>query len=92
MNFEFIIGADDMRNLCTWVDAHPTQYTLTRGATLETRCSLVLGACYVNQPNRNQNTKSSTKAEVFGASNYPANNMDKNILRCARVSDIAEHS
>ena len=72
MDMEYIIGADDMGNLRTWVDAsyavHPDMRSHTGGVM-----SFGTGGVLCKSTKQKLNTKSSTEAEVVGASDYLPN-------------------
>ena len=69
---EYVIGADDLGQLRTWVDAlyavHPDCRSHTGGAI-----SLGTGALICKSTKQKLNTKSSTEAELVGASDYLPN-------------------
>jgi len=68
----FIVGADNLQSLKSWVDAtyavHPDMKSHTGGGVL-----LGWGAIMCKLSKQKLNTKSSTEAEVVGASNYLPN-------------------
>jgi hypothetical protein len=72
MDMEYIIGADDMGNLRTWVDAsyavHPDMRSHTGGVM-----SFGTGGVLCKSTEQKPNTKSSTETEVVGASDYLPN-------------------
>ena len=69
---EFIMGADNMHTMTTWVDAsyavHSDMKSHTGGAI-----SFGRGAIMCKSTKQKLNTKSSTEAEVVGASDYLPN-------------------
>ena len=69
---DYIIGADDLGRLRTWVDAsyavHPDCKSRTGGAM-----SFGTGALVCKSSKQKLNTKSSTEAELVGASDYLPN-------------------
>jgi len=74
MDLEYTLGADDMRKLRSWVDAayavHPDMKSHTGGVM-----SLGIGGILCKSTKQKLNTKSSTEAEVVGASDYLPNTM-----------------
>ena len=69
MDDSLIIGADSMQKMCTWVDAsyavHPDMKSHTGGVI-----SFGRGALFSKSTKQKLNTKSSTEAELVGASDY----------------------
>jgi len=74
MDLEYTLGADDMNKLRSWVDAayavHPDMKSHTGGVM-----SLGIGGILCKSTKQKLNTKSSTEAEVVGASDYLPNTM-----------------
>lgn len=72
MDQEYVIGADDLGHIRTWVDAsyavHPDMRSHTGGAI-----SLGRGGILCKSTKQKLNTKSSTEAEFVGASDYLPN-------------------
>ncbi len=72
MDREYTIGADDMGRMMTWVDAafavHPDMKSHTGGVI-----SFGRGRIVCKSTKQKLNTKSSTEAEFFGASDYLPN-------------------
>jgi Reverse transcriptase (RNA-dependent DNA polymerase) len=66
------LGADDLHSLCTWVDAsytvHPDMRSHTGGMI-----SMGTGTLICKSSKQKLNTKSSTEAELVGASDYVQN-------------------
>jgi hypothetical protein len=69
MDVEYTMGADDLEKICTWVDAsyavHPDMKSHTSGIM-----SLGTGGILCKSTKQKLNTKSSTEAELVGASDY----------------------
>ena len=69
LHYKYILGADDLHKLRTWVDAsyavHPDMKSHTGGVM-----SFGTGGFICKSTKQKLNTKSSTEAEVVGASNY----------------------
>ena len=74
MDLEYTVGADTMSKLRTWVDAsyavHPDMKSHTGGVM-----SLGIGGIICKSTKQKLNTKSSTEAELVGASDYLPNTM-----------------
>ena len=72
MDLEYTLGADDLGKLRTWVDAsfavHPDMKSHTGGVI-----SMGTGGIACKSSKQKLNTKSSTEAEVVGASDYLPN-------------------
>ena len=90
MDLEYTLGADSMTKLRTWVDAsyavHPDMKSHTGGIM-----SLGIGGFVPKSRKQKLNTKSSTEAELVGASDYLPNTMwAKNFLE-AQGYDIVEN-
>jgi hypothetical protein len=72
MDLEYIVGADNLNQLRTWVDAsyavHPDMKSHTGGVI-----SLGTGGIICKSSKQKLNTKSSTEAELVGASDYLPN-------------------
>jgi len=69
MDDALIMGADSMQKMCAWVDAscavHSDMKSHTGGVI-----SFRRGALFSKSTKQKFNTKSSTEAELVGASNY----------------------
>jgi hypothetical protein len=74
IDLEYTLGADDLRKLRSWVDAsfavHPDMKSHTGGIM-----SFGIGGLICKSTKQKLNTKSSTEAEVVGASDYLPNTM-----------------
>jgi hypothetical protein len=74
LHYKYVVGADNMRKLRTWVDAsyavHPDMKSHTGGVM-----SFGTGGLVCKSSKQKLNTKSSTEAEVVGASDYLPNTM-----------------
>ena len=74
LHYKYILGADDLKKLRTWVDAsyavHPDMKSRTGGIM-----SFGLGGFVCKSSKQKLNTKSSTEAEVVGASDYLPNTL-----------------
>jgi Reverse transcriptase (RNA-dependent DNA polymerase) len=74
LHYKYILGADDLKKLRTWVDAsyavHPDMKSHTGGVM-----SFGLGGFVCKSSKQKLNTKSSTEAEVVGASDYLPNTL-----------------
>ena len=74
LHYKYILGADDLKKLYTWVDAsyavHPDMKSHTGGVM-----SFGLGGFVCKLSKQKLNTKSSTEAEVVGASDYLPNTL-----------------
>ena len=72
LDLEYTLGADSLSSLRTWVDAsyavHPDMKSHTGGVM-----SLGIGGLICKSTNQKLNTKSSTEAELVGASDYLPN-------------------
>ena len=72
MDLEYTMGADDLGKLRTWVDAsfavHPDMKSHTGGVM-----SMGIGGIVCKSTKQKLNTKSSTEAELVGASDYLPN-------------------
>jgi hypothetical protein len=72
LDLMYTLGADDIRAFCTWVDSsyavHPDMKSHTGGAI-----SFGMGGLLCKSSKQKLNTKSSTKAELVGVSNYLPN-------------------
>jgi hypothetical protein len=80
MELEYTMGADDLGKLRTWVDAsfavHPDMKSHTGGVM-----SMGIGGIVCKSSKQKLNTKSSTEAELVGASDYLPNTIwTKNFL------------
>jgi hypothetical protein len=73
-NLEYTLGADDLKKLRSWVDAsyavHPDYESHTGGVV-----SFGTGGFFCKSSKQKLNTKSSTEAELVGASDYLPNTM-----------------
>jgi hypothetical protein len=74
LHYTFTLGADDLKNLRTWVDAsyavHPDMKSHTGGVM-----SFGTGGLVGKSSKQKLNTKSSTEAELVGASDYLPNTL-----------------
>jgi hypothetical protein len=74
LHYKYILGADNMSKLRSWVDAsyavHPDMKSHTGGVM-----SFGIGGLICKSSKQKLNTKSSTEAEVVGASDYLPNTM-----------------
>ena len=74
LHHKYILGADDLKSLRTWVDAsyavHPDMKSHTGGVM-----SFGTGGFVCKSSKQKLNTKSSTEAEVVGASDYLPNTL-----------------
>jgi hypothetical protein len=74
LHFKYVLGADNLTKLRSWVDAsyavHPDMKSHTGGVM-----SFGLGGLVCKSSKQKLNTKSSTEAEVVGASDYLPNTM-----------------
>jgi hypothetical protein len=72
LDLEYTVGADDITKLCMWVDVsyavHPDMKSHTGGVM-----SLGIGGFSCKSSKQKLNTKSSTEAELVGASDYLPN-------------------
>ncbi|KAI2498512.1 Reverse transcriptase (RNA-dependent DNA polymerase) [Fragilaria crotonensis] len=92
MDLEYTLGADSMAKLRTWVDG-ASSYAVHPDMKSHTGGIMSLGTVGFIPKSRKQklNTKSSTEAELVGASDYPPNTMwAKNFLE-AQGYDIVEN-
>lgn len=91
IDFPLILGAKSLTKMTTWVDAsyavHPDMRSHTGGCT-----SLGRGVIMAKSSKQKLNTKSSTEAEVVGASDYLPNNIWARNFMGAQGYDILENS
>ena len=90
MDLEYTIGADDMGKIRSWVDAsyavHPDFKSHTGGVM-----SLGRGGLICKSSKQKLNTKSSTEAELVGASDYLPNILWASMFLKAQGYDIVEN-
>jgi hypothetical protein len=90
MDLEYTIGADSLSKLRTWVDAsyavHPDMKSHTGGVM-----SLGIGGLACKSTKQKLNTKSSTEAELVGASDYLPNTIWVKLFLEAQGYTIAEN-
>ena len=89
MDLEYTLGADDLGSMRSWVDAsyavHPDMKSHTGGVT-----SFGIGGLVCKSSKQKLNTKSSTEAEVVGASDYLPNTIWVKLFMEAQGYRIAE--
>ena len=90
MPLTLIIGADQLDHIRTWVDAsyatHADMKSHTGGMI-----SFGTGSLFCKSTKQKLNTKSSTEAELVGASDYLVNTMAQNVLRGTRYERYLKH-
>jgi hypothetical protein len=91
LDLEYTLGADSLSSLRTWVDAsyavHPDMKSHTGGVM-----SLGIGGLICKSTNQKLNTKSSTEAELVGASDYLPNALWVKMLLEAQQGYKIEHN